>query len=86
MRFFGFFERCKTLRRVLTVISICVGLILGLHFFRHFDTVPSFVFGLGCCFFIMLILTIILLSCIIKDAEEDLTAILKLSENKISEE
>ena len=85
------FERCRTLKRILTIICICVGVLLGFSSFSIFadfslvDCVNNralILFCFGCCFFMMLILMIILLSFIIKDAEEDFNMIVKLTESK----
>lgn len=90
-----FFERCRILKRILTIICICVGVLLGLSSFSIIDEISwvdcdsnraLILFCFGCCFFIMLILLIILLSCIIKDAEEDFNAIVKLTESKMLKE
>lgn len=90
-----FFERCRTLKRILTIICICVGVLLGFSSFSIIEEISLvdcvnnralILFYFGCCFFIMLILMIILLSCIIKDAEEDFNAIVKLTESKMLKE
>lgn len=85
----NFFERCRTLKIILTIICVCLGIVLG---FGSCSVIEDFslvdcdnnraliFFCFGCCVFIVLILMIILLNCIIKDAQEDLNTILKLSE------
>ena len=87
-----FFERCRILKRILTIICTCIGALLVIRSFsivediRWVDNRALIFFCFGCCFFITLLLLIILLNCIIKDAEEDFNALVKLTESKMSKE
>lgn len=72
-----FFTRCKILYRVLMFFCICIGLILGLSLLSGNDSsricVELFIF-------LFLVVCLIILKCIIKDAEEDFAAIMKLKD------
>ena len=91
-----FFIRCKTLKNVLSVLEVILGIALGFGIydiildkpatFNQFIQEPSaFLFAFELILFVVILIAIILLSCIIKDAEEDLTAIMRLSEDKTDE-
>ncbi len=78
-----FFDRCKILFRVLSVIAVLLAVILVIKSFSldtliNFDTL--FFFG-GCVLLLMLIIALITLRCVIRDAEEDMQALLRYSEN-----
>ena len=79
-----FFDRCKILFRVLSVIAVLLAVILVIKSFS-FDTLINFntlfFFG-GCVLLLMLIIALITLRCVIRDAEEDMQALLRLTENK----
>lgn len=79
-----FFDRCKILFRVLSVIAVLLAVILVIKSFS-FDTLINFdtlfFFG-GCVLLLMLIIALITLRCVIRDAEEDMQALLRYSENK----
>ncbi len=67
-----FFTRCKILYWVFMFFCVCMGIILGL---RLLSGTCDFTFvGI----FLFLIIYLIMLKCVITDAEEDLTAIMKL--------
>ncbi len=79
-----FFDRSKILFRVLSVIAVLLAVILviksfSLDTFINFDTLLFF--G-GCVLLLMLIIALITLRCVIRDAEEDMQALLRLTENK----
>ncbi len=90
-----FFTRCKILKRVLSVLEVILGIILG---FQVYDIIlslpltdafsdPSIIpFWLTLIPFGIILLAIILLNCVIKDAEEDLGAVMRLSENSKDKE
>ncbi|MBQ3058274.1 MAG: hypothetical protein IJD00_04930 [Clostridia bacterium] len=91
-----FFIRCKTLKNVLSVLEVILGIALGFGIydiildkpatFNQFIQEPSaFLFAFELILFIAILIAIISFSCIIKDAEEDLTAIMRLSEDKTDE-
>ena len=79
-----FFDRSKILFRVLSVIAVLLAVILVIKSFS-FDTLINFdtlfFFG-GCVLLLMLIIALITLRCVIRDAEEDMQALLRLTENK----
>ncbi len=79
-----FFDRSKILFRVLSVIAVLLAVILVIKSFS-FDTLINFdtlfFFG-GCVLLLMLIIALITLRCVIRDAEEDMQALLRYSENK----
>lgn len=79
-----FFDRCKILFRVLSVIAVLLAVILVIKSFS-FDTLINFdtlfFFG-GCVLLLMLIIALITLRCVIRDAEEDMQALLRYSEDK----
>lgn len=87
-----FFERCRILKRILAIICTCIGALLVIRSFSIVEDIPwvdnraLIFFCFGCCLFITLLLLIILLNCIIKDAEEDFNALVKLTESKMSKE
>ena len=92
-----FFTRCKTLKNALSVLEVILGIALGFGIydiildkpatFNQFIQEPSaFLFAFEIILFIAILIAIISFSCIIKDAEEDLTAIMRLSEDKTDEE
>ncbi len=70
-----FFTRCKILYRFLMFFCVCTG---GVLFFRLFPRMKAefadFIF-IG--IFLFLILCLIMLKCMIRDAEEDLAALMK---------
>ncbi len=91
-----FFIRCKTLKNVLSVLEVILGIALGFGIydiildkpatFNQFIQEPSaFLFAFELILFVVILIAIISLGCIIKDAEEDLTAIMRLSEDKTDE-
>ena len=79
-----FFDRSKILFRVLSLIAVLLAVILVIKSFS-FDTLINFdtlfFFG-GCVLLLMLIIALITLRCVISDAEEDMQALLRLTENK----
>ena len=79
-----FFDRSKILFRVLSVIAVLLAVILviksfSLDTFINFDTL--FFFG-GCVLLLVVIIVLAALRCVIRDAEEDMQALLRLTENK----
>lgn len=80
-----FFDRSKILFRVLSVIAVLLAVIIVIKSFSldtlniDFDTLLFF--G-GCVLLLMLIIALIMLRCVIRDAEEDMQALLQLTENK----
>lgn len=72
-----FFTRCKILYRVFLFFSVCVGLFLGIRLLeRGFESLRTPVTYV----FLFLVVCLVILKCIILDAEEDLEALLKLKE------
>ena len=71
-----FFTRCKILYRFLMLFCVCIGIILGFRLFPKTEVSSLDFFFI--CIFSFLVICLIMLKCIIKDAEEDLTAIMKL--------
>lgn len=80
-----FFDRSKILFRVLSVIAVLLAVILVIKSFSldtlniDFDTLFFFC---GCVLLLMLIIALITQRCVIRDAEEDMQALLRLTENK----
>lgn len=80
-----FFDHSKILFRVLSVIAVLLAVIIVIKSFSldtlniDFDTL--FFFG-GCVLLLMLIIALITLRCVSRDAEEDMQALLQLTENK----
>lgn len=80
-----FFDRSKILFRVLSVIAVLLAIILVIKSFSldtlniDFDTL--FFFG-GCVLLLAVIIVLAALRCVIRDAEEDMQALLRLTENK----
>lgn len=91
-----FFTRCKNLKTILSVMEVILGIALGFGIydiildkpatFNQFIQEPSaFIFTFELMLFVVILIAIISLGCIIKDAEEDLTAVMRLSEDKTDE-
>lgn len=80
-----FFDRSKILFRVLSVIAVLLAVVLVIKSFSldtlniDFDTL--FFFG-GCVLLLAVIIVLAALRCVIRDAEEDMQALLRLTENK----
>lgn len=80
-----FFDRSKILFRVLSVIAVLLAIILVIKSFSldtlniDFDTLLFF--G-GCVLLLAVIIVLAALRCVIRDAEEDMQALLQLTENK----
>ena len=85
-----------TRSRILLNFLICLNLIWGILIALQIPEIPDalrlngptndrllLLFLASCILFIFTLVTIIVLKCIIKDAEEDLNAVLKFSEDKI---
>ena len=90
-----FFTRCKNLKTILSVMEVILGIALGFGIydiildkpatFNQFIQEPSaFIFTFELILFVAILVAIISLGCIIKDAEEDLTAVMRLSEKSES--
>lgn len=90
-----FFTRCKNLKTILSVMEVILGIALGFGIydiildkpatFNQFIQEPSaFIFTFELILFVAILVAIISLCCIIKDAEEDLAAIIRLSEKSES--
>lgn len=90
-----FFTRCKKLKIILSVMEVILGIALGFGIydiildkpatFNQFIQEPSaFIFTFELILFVAILVAIISLGCIIKDAEEDLTAVMRLSEKSES--
>ena len=91
-----FFTRCKNLKTILSVMEVILGIALGFGIydiildkpatFNQFIQEPSaFIFTFELILFVVILIAIISLGCIIKDAEEDLSSVMRLSENKTDE-
>lgn len=87
MKFFNFFTRSDTLRKVLTAIDVVGGAVLWIAFFFqvHFDNFRHddrrlMLFVAGILFWLLLVVVTVALHLLVKDAREDLTALLRLSE------
>ena len=87
-----FFTRCKKFKTVLSVMEAVLGIVLGFGIydiildkpatFNQFIQEPlAFVFALELIFFVVILIAVISLGCIIKDAEEDLSAVMRLADN-----
>ncbi len=85
------FTRCRMLRRILIILCVLIGIGLGIGSFGAFENISLvdsntnrslLLFVIAGCFWLILILAVILLSCIIKDAEEDFETVKKLKTNK----
>ena len=80
-----FFDRSKILFRVLSVIAVLLAIILVINSFSldtlniDFDTLLFF--G-GCVLLLAVIIVLAALRCVIRDAEEDMQALLRFTENK----
>ena len=80
-----FFDRSKILFRVLSVIAVLLAVILVIKSFSldtlniDFDTL--FFFG-GCVLLLAVIIVLAALRCVIRDIDEDMQALLRLTENK----
>lgn len=81
------FTRCKKLKIILIVLDVIIGIVLFLASFGTFSdfTLISsdsnrvlMLYISGCILFIILLVSILILNCLIKDAEEDLNAIIRL--------
>lgn len=86
-----FFKRCRMLRRILIILCVLIGIGLGIGSFGVFENISLvdsstnrslLLFVIAGCFWLILILAVILLSCIIKDAKEDFETVKKLKTNK----
>lgn len=79
------FDRSKILFRVLSVIAVLLAIILVIKSFSldtlniDFDTLLFF--G-GCVLLLAVIIVLAALRCVIRDAEEDMQALLRFTENK----
>lgn len=81
------FTRCKKLKIILIVLDVIIGIVLFLASFGTFSdfTLISsdsnrvlMLYISGCILFIILLVSVLILNCLIKDAEEDLNAIIRL--------
>ena len=76
-----FFTRCKILYGFLALFCVCTGIILFLRLFPrmtpHFWYFWDYFF---ICLFLFWIVCLVILKCIILDAEEDLAAIMRLND------
>ena len=90
-----FFTHCKTLKVILLVVEVILGILLGFGIYdiildkpatfnQFIQESSAFLFAFELILFITILIAIISLGCIIKDAEEDLGAVMRLSENKSS--
>ena len=87
MRFFNFFTRSGVLCKVLTAIDVVGGAVLWtaflfqVHFdnFRHDDRL-LLLFVAGILFWLMLVVVTVALHLLVKDAREDMAALLRLCE------
>lgn len=73
-----FFTRCKILYGFFMFFCICTGGILFVRLFPHMNVDSGDFVFIG--IFLFLIVCLIMLKCIIKDAEEDLAALAKLKD------
>lgn len=71
-----FFARSRILYRFLILFTYIIGIILGLKLLK--GSYESLSFCIECCIFLFLIICLLILKCVIKDAQEDLAAIMKL--------
>ena len=82
-----YFTRCRILRNIFTGVLIVLGIILAFDFDTLTDNIQVFNMDLHFCIymlavFLFLIITVIALSVIIKDAQEDLGAVMNYSSEK----
>ena len=80
-----FFDRCKILYRILSLIAVLLAVILVIKSFSldtlNIDFDKLFFFG-GCGLLLTVIIVLITLRCVIRDAETDMTAVMRLAEEK----
>ena len=78
-----FFSRCRLLCGILTAADVILGIIIA---FRIPDIIDKYsganplINSLLVSLFFIILLAVIILKCVIKDAEEDLSAVLNLTE------
>ena len=79
------FERCRIFKVVLCIIDLAIGIVLAFEITEFIDAVRMdylkdlIFFCFLTCIFIFIMLLIILLNCIIKDAQDDIAPVLSES-------
>ncbi len=86
-----FFTRCRVLMKVLVMIDVILGIVIV---FRV-PEIPEAIclsgsicdrtllsFAVLCLMFALILLTVITLTCIIKDVDEDMNAVVRMQEQK----
>lgn len=87
MRFgMGFFTRCKTLSNVLKLVCLVIAIILAINISTGIDDIKmgydsGIYYILGCVIFAFMLIIVVILECIVKDAKEDFEALLRTIEH-----
>ena len=81
MKFLKFFSRCRLLCGILTAADVILGIIIAFRITEIFDKHSySPLNSLLVSLFFVILLAVIILKCVIKDAKEDLTAVMNLAD------
>ena len=84
------FTRCRILANVLTVAAVVLAVVLGFQAFELGENLRLvsddtnrwlLFFVAGCVLLFVLVLVVVVLRCVIKDAQEDVSAAWELAEN-----
>ena len=84
-----FFTRCKVFKTILSVIDVILGIVLAFQIPEISDIIAHTDAGtnrslilllVGLVLFVIILIAVVFLNCVIKDAEEDLSAVMRLSE------
>lgn len=76
-----FFSRCRLLCGILTAADVILGIIIAFRITEIFDKHSySPLNSLLVSLFFVILLAVIILKCIIKDAQEDLSAVMNLAD------
>lgn len=76
-----FFSRCRLLCGILTVLLVILGIVIAFRITEIFDKHSySPLNSLLVSLFFIFLLAVIILKCVIKDAEEDLSAVMNLAD------
>ena len=76
-----FFSRCRLLCGILTAADVILGIIIAFRITEIFDKHSySPLNSLLVSLFFVILLAVIILNCVIKDAKEDLTAVMNLAD------
>lgn len=76
-----FFSRCRLLCGILTAADVILGIIIAFRITEIFDKHSySPLNSLLVSLFFIFLLAVVILKCVIKDAKEDLTAVMNLAD------